>query len=1249
MKKWRLGLDIGTNSIGWSVLALEDDGKTVKDHGIVNAGSRIFSDGRTDDTSRTTLAAERRKARGARRRRDRFLQRRDNLLNTLTQAGLFSENKGERQELQKKNPLELRALALTEKLHPHEVGRALFHINQRRGFKSNRKDQSDEVKSGAVNKSVLALLQKMDVAGPHQTVEDIESAIKSFSEDPKYSEYSLGRFLWEQSREGEPTRARPRTGAGGRVEEYDVYPVRQLYNDEFQKIWRKQSAHHPDVMTDALKKEVEHHIFFQRPLRPQDRGPCQYMPKEVRTFRAMPSFQRYRIYQEVNNLAWNGGETRVRDHRDVRDTIVELLEKPSEKGGKVAKVVKLTAIKKQLEKRCKITDSINFNAEYEASRGDMDVNLTSRIMQQPEYVGMDWHDPELWPLERQDDFITIILDDSLDDEAVQDRLQKEFHLSEDAAKNCVKAHSRLVDGTASISQKAARVLLERMEDGAADSTGEMHILIQPEAVAHAAETVAGFNPPRDSERMERLPYYGEAFKDSSHIIPGTKKVGDKGDDHKFYGHVTNPTVHIALNQIRAVVNELIARYGHPHSIAIELGRELSKGGEERGRIMRAQAAGRRTNRELNQELEGFFGNESGNTHANRLRLRLWKAQGNVCFYSGRNIGLSELFGNEAKAEVDHIIPFSKSLDDTTANKVVCLREDNRYKGDMMPWQAFHDNPDYKWDEIMKRARAKAMASLPRNRQRGMDLQAKLWRFQQDPLGEHEVGEFLERHLNDTRYIGRLAREYLECICDKGKINVLTGKVTAILRWEWQVENILPDALEPERKGKNRNDHRHHAIDAIVIGMTTKSLLDDISRKAKENEERRAEHFFTRKKNGASPIEPWPGFSEEVKDAIGRIAVSHRVNHKKKGQLHEATAYGIVGRQAKENLIQGTQSGAVESNPASRKRINAFTTREHVEEIGNAKRRDAFLRAFDASGKEGVQNLAQKMGIKSLSISAPPNVVTRKPVSDFTKPRDAVSVERIRDPILRQKFRDALRADGKKGIQDLAQEGISRRIPVERPVNSFATRKDVEAIRNKGLREAFLQVFDASGVDGIQSLAQQKMIRHLPVKEDVLKRQEIRHLRVNANLRVLPIRTQSKDGKVHLKAYPLGNNWATEIYEKPDGKWEGFVVSRFEACQKGFQPGVTKRPHRNAKLRMRLFIDDMVQITEKEGELPRLMRVQKMSGGSVYICQHNLANVASRLTDLVNGDFCRYCSASTLKTLDAKKAHISPSGFVHVQD
>lgn len=1145
MTKYRFGLDVGTNSLGWSVLELDDRGTPCA---IAAAGSRIFAEGR-DNKSKATLAATRREKRSARRRRDRFKQRQKFLLHELTRVGLFPKSKEERKALQTLDPLALRSRALTQPLKPHEVGRALFHINQRRGFKSNRKDRSEEATDGKVSSSARLLLQQMGLIEPELAREEYrklsraekkqvrrgeagarKQALRKLAEK---EELTYGSFLYRRHRKRLPTRARPGAGADGKM--YDVYPTRELYEDEFNKIWKAQSLHHPELMTEKARQRVHQAIFRQRPLKPQRRGKCTYLPGEDRTFRAMPSFQRYRIFQEVNSLEWWDGfqNKRLRDYPDARNAIAQLFERVATKNGQVT----FGKMKGVLKKLNYAEGDFRFNFETPKRRG-LDGNLTSNLMQHEDCIGEDWH---IWPLEKQDEFIDILLngtpeqqerdrkrldgagnlpspDGAQDDKDIRSYIRERFELSEYVADNCLNAH--LKDDSAHISGTAAQLMLTKMRDGIVDrETGELSLPLQNVAAASVAMEVSGFVDPfrrkGDDGKyrlLDKLPYYGKAFRDGRHIIPGSGKKED--DDKTRWGSVTNPTVHIALNQIRLVVNELIGRFGRPHSIAIEMGRELPAGAKKRREIERAQKDNQDRNLGFNEKLL-----ELGQTlnADNRLRLFLWEElsedpNGRCCPFSGDKIGIADLFSGHT--EVEHLIPFSQSLDDSRANKVICTRKANRDKGNRTPYEAFGESPNgYDWGEIAAR-----VEQLPNFKQ---------WRFQNDALAIWRQGEdadFSSRHLNDTRYIGRLAREYLESICSVDRIDVLTGRLTGLLRAHWGLNGVLNDGVDGSGR-KNRDDHRHHAVDAIVVAMTSRSMLQKVATEARKLEEteqignQQMDRLFPRVNGRKSAIDPWDGFRGDVVDTVQNIVVSHKVRRKTlrpgrttDGQLHNDTAYGVIKAADKGSLYE---------------------------------------------------------------------VVTRKPISFFTK------------------------------------------------------LKNIERIRDARLREEFMCAFEAA-----EAGEEAKAIH------DLARRKGIRGLRHTEFLSVIPV--INEEGNVY-KAYKGDSNWGVEIYAFPTehrevGKWEGVVISRFEANQHDFQPGQTGRPHPAAKLVMRLRINDCVEM-EIGGER-KLYRLQKVDqSGQMSFAELHQANVDSR--NRSKEDPFRYVliSPNPLRARKAKKVHVSPTGRV----
>ena len=160
---YRLGLDLGTNSIGWCAVQLDEAGNP---SGVLGAGVRILTpneEAGRDPQSKATLAATRRAARSARRRRDRFVRRRARLVQVLVNAGLLPEDRKSAARLHRLDPYWLRAAALDQRLEPYEIGRALFHLNQRRGFKSNRVTDVGDDEKGAVRAGATALEAKLVV------------------------------------------------------------------------------------------------------------------------------------------------------------------------------------------------------------------------------------------------------------------------------------------------------------------------------------------------------------------------------------------------------------------------------------------------------------------------------------------------------------------------------------------------------------------------------------------------------------------------------------------------------------------------------------------------------------------------------------------------------------------------------------------------------------------------------------------------------------------------------------------------------------------------------------------------------------------------------------------------------------------------------------------------------------------------------------------------------------------------------
>ena len=274
--KYRIGLDLGANSIGWCAMRL-DDGDPPQPVGLLDLGVRVYPDGRGPAPKYTSNAASRRGPRAMRRNRDRYLRRRENLLNALTRHGLMPADDPTRRQIAMRDPYALRAEALHRRLESFELGRVLFHLNQHRGFKSNRKiDRADNegglIKDAAAN--TMAALHRDGFA-------------------------TIG--AWLADKHAKRAGVRVRLAGSGKTAAYPFYPTRAMIEAEFDTIWTAQAGWNPSL-TAAMRDELRRIIFHQRPLKPVQVGKCWLEPEEDRAPRALPTAQRARIAQTLSHL-----------------------------------------------------------------------------------------------------------------------------------------------------------------------------------------------------------------------------------------------------------------------------------------------------------------------------------------------------------------------------------------------------------------------------------------------------------------------------------------------------------------------------------------------------------------------------------------------------------------------------------------------------------------------------------------------------------------------------------------------------------------------------------------------------------------------------------------------------------------------------------------------------------------------------------------------------------------------------------
>lgn len=943
-----LGLDLGTNSIGWALI----DESFSK---IVDCGVRIFPEGVNRDNlgKEESKNATRRTKRQARRQLFRRKYRKLLLARYLIGKGLFPQIPDLSRKITKLNqpeelrnffnisPYACRSRAYNgEKLTLMELGRVFYHFAQRRGYKESLKD--DAVDSGALYEGVA----KDGKTGINETWEKIN----------QYG--TLGNYLFQQ----DPHQKRLR----------NRYTTRQMYTEEFEKIWEKQKGFYPDILTDEMKQKIgdatEGFLFFQRPLKPQKHliADCTFEPGKKRSSDSTIAFELRRMYEFINSIRIDG----LPLTEDQRAVVKELMSTRDKLAfGKIAEKLKVPVNR--------------FNYEEDKNVvGSKSIFSLRKIFT-----------PKIWdakPLEEQENILGIKRF-AEDKTKTIGYLKNNYCLTDKQAEQFVKF--RPSKGYSNLSYKATMNILPFLEKGYIYNEA---VLLGGIYNAFGKEKWDELDPKiHDYIETNAIEIYHNMEAEHISIIKGWlgKEYGlTENRLAKLYHHslvvirgdgqaaelpmpedTRNPVVQQSLYELRNLVNAIIEKYGKPDEVRMELSRELKSSIEERNKMRLNQYENERENDEIKRELSD---NNLPHTNAYIIKLKLYRevlkrAGKAACPYSGGPIAFHQLWNGEV--DVEHIMPYSISLDDSLANKTLCFRQYNMLKGNRTPYQFFYfDHGKEEWEEVKKRA----YSLLP---------YLKWLRFIDEK--PHTLEEFENRKLNDTRYISKVAKGYIEFICKK--VNVTQGEVTAKLRHYWGLDNILNPCIRvegiadgeyyaaidengkiiqlerwlPDPKAnkkteeklaklglvisgnikkntffpyKSRNDHRHHVIDAITVACTKRGYLQNLStmkgKMLREEYEKRELGF----------PEPWLGFHKHVENTIQHVLVSHKSKNRIISRTSKTITQGDKKMKVSGTSIRGTLHGEsvygkrkdVYGNEAFhiRKSLLQVTKRAQVEKI-----------------------------------------------------------------------------------------------------------------------------------------------------------------------------------------------------------------------------------------------------------------------------------------------------------------------------
>ena len=587
-----------------------------------------------------------------------------------------------------------------------------------------------------------------------------------------------------------------------------------MYQEELNAIWEEQKKHHT-VLTGTVKEQIEQIIFHQRPLKLRaDRvGKCSLEPRCTRARIARLEYQRFRYLQDINNLQFFDPHTETWSPLSDEDraTLAALFENtaaPTFAG---------------LRRALGLARATEFNLER-AEVKKLKGNTTACKIRKVLPAWDDFSEDKQYDL--AEDLLTIQKKSVL-----KKRLVKHWQFDPTTAVNLCLVEFEPSHGN--FSTKAVRKLLPYLEQG---------------KILSDARVEAGYG------------YEQEAIREEDRLGPPPT--------------IANPIVQKGLHELRRVVNAVIAEYGKPDAIRIEMARDLEMNTKRYAAFLKQQKANTKANEEAAQEYTEMrqknphLGLSENSSRNDKLKYRLWKDQEEQCAYSGRQISLSELFG--PAVEIDHILPYSQTLDDSYMNKVVCYTAENRDKRNRTPLDAFGGDGD-KWNQITQAISRWGKKGLKSKRERFYKREADL-----------QERDFISSQLTDTRYISREAGSYLKTL--GVQVTFPKAAFTGWLRHQWGLNSLLGTSDE-----KERTDHRHHAIDAAVIACIDRGFHQRLAKLAKKLERSRSELNL----RDIHIAIPWQTFRQDVHDQLQLLIVSHVPQRKISGALHEETGVGFI--------------------------------------------------------------------------------------------------------------------------------------------------------------------------------------------------------------------------------------------------------------------------------------------------------------------------------------------------------------------
>ena len=1047
-----IGLDIGTNSLGWSVIKEYENGNIE----IIKTGVHIFPIGTiVDDKSNKekTKNEQRRLYRGASRLRYRFKLRRNNLSEKLGELQMLpdyskyfkAKGLGQSYELYK---LRTDAINPSIKLPLQEIGRIFMLLNKYRGFKSNSKNQKENKETGEVKKGYESL-QKLITDSNSQTIGEyffkMHEKARQLYDENKWHNFNepIDERAYNDIREI------VLFNSNGIRRHHGRYTLRDMYLLEFDKIWAAQKNHYPAIFTGSKKEHDEilslpyekritelkefkktnywhireYCIYYQRPLKSQKKfvSNCQFergsfeikkyavtendieKTKEKRIWKkkakkacpkSHPLFQEFRIWQKLHQISYSSKTENVFRKLLKQEWIPVIADCLMSNYNvylnetKKAKADNKLWFGKILQDKGLITNSENYT--FYIDKTDEDV------------VGEEKNENKISGNVTYSAFLDALGQEKYNILKNENKLDALWHHLYIAKDGLFKEEDWL-----------KCILTSKWGFTSEQSQKLIDSGLQPDYGSYSSKVLKAILPYMRNglNEYDALKATGKDYINEDNTVGEKVQLKNK-ISQLAYQELRNPVVERALSKTIKLVNAILDKYNsdidrNSFEIRIESTRQFKKPRQERETERRKNADKDKLRQQyadyltknkarlgfkhdihkydsivskyelwlqmnMNEDDEEFASEFKAfskiTKEQDKLKHKLWLECGRMCPYTGNIINFTDCFSSEV--EIEHIIPLSRSLNDSFNNKTLTYRNTNAEKGSMTPFEYLKKKGGIDLKHFISRIKSEHGNAFS-------DSKKELF------LSENINPDFSSNQITNTSYIAKYTRKKMQEVCRN--VQFTNGAATSEIRnYDWALSNLL-DKIRYEEDNminideyyreyysikkdfinwcakkykttdfkikwgqltesedlkayiletkndllfwdegirkfnefrnksgkKDRNDHRHHAIDAFITACCSPKIIKELST---YNAVRENQHLRDREK-----IEKAFNYNE-VKNSIANILVSHsekqtlikkRKNRiKTKERLKEHFTYAPQGKLHEESFYAKRNNATV---------------------------------------------------------------------------------------------------------------------------------------------------------------------------------------------------------------------------------------------------------------------------------------------------------------------------------------------------